>query len=266
MTKHLALWRERVFDLIDINSRIIEMEGECHQNLKKLLLEFLRKRHDLFVGLRDLLDPAVDALDSTGMLSSMGDVNKRLEQAFLHFQPGKKRSRIMSLVSSSESVDVPALGALPSLPTVEREVLTKSRNVKSYFFAKCQIADSLESCLAIITRQNFLHVYSLPADESSTNLPSAAEEQEGAIDAALKANSPIHSVPLAMCRFDVAGRSVAISAFTEDSAGMEQNEKTEESRFALQFETAEDASEWTSDAQRPFSSESKKEESIVVRI
>ena len=112
VTRHLSLWRERTADLKDI----------------------LPKRHDLFVGVRETLDPAVDALETTALLSEMAEVDKRLEQAVLNFQPEKKRS-ILSIVSSNPtSCDTPAsvasLDDFSSLAEVGSQVLKE--NVHNY--------------------------------------------------------------------------------------------------------------------------------------
>lgn len=269
VSSHLSLWRQRSNDLKGVTNLILEMEGACHQRLKDLLLQFLRKRHELFVGMRDLLDPAVDALESADIVSSIEDMNKRLEEAFLHLQPGKKRSRrILSLVSTTESLDIPSLSALSSLDEYDN----RSKNVRSYTFAGCLVDGAFERCLVIVTRQHFLHVYRLPTDSDLATEQNQSQENEEshevAVQAAMEAGYLFLSATLSSCGLRQMGSTVGIDPENDKTHHGEVDE-ADAFRIVLGFCDADEAADWLSGVETPFCTstpETAGPEMTVVRI
>lgn len=235
----------------DSGTHILEMESECHQRLKHILLEFLPKRHNLFVGVRDLLDPAVDALETCTLLSEMDTVDKRLEEAVVNFQPGKKRS-ILSLVSSGspsseKNKTVPRLEDFAPLAILDMEALRKSENVHEYSFLSIKKEDAWEPALAVITRQHCLHIYRLPADSAAVTRESSPVDQEFAIQSVLESGSPTQSVALLTCDVEQTECSLEILPCIEAESDSEETET--DCKVHLRFPSAEEATEWLKDTQ-----------------
>lgn len=282
MSRHLALWRERTADLSDVTTRILEMEGECHQRLKNILLGFLPKRRDLFTDVRGMLDPAVDALETSHLLWEMSEIDKRLEQAVVHFQPGKKRSILsLSLVSATSSNNdkhstVSSLDDFSSLAAVDAEALKKSENISDYSFVQIQTGEEWQNTLAVVTRQYFLHTYALPTKCFAVSNESPVDEQEFAVTSALKAGPPRTSVTLVSCTFAQVESCIEIRLPRETSAleGAEAEEVVE-AMVVLRFSSVEEATEWLVEMQKLCSStetetepkpETNTEQASLVRV
>ena len=253
VTKHLALWRERSADLNDVATRILEMECECHQRLKDILLGFLPKRHDLFRDVRGMLDPAVDALETSTLLSEMSEIDKRLEQAVVHFQPGKKRSILsISLVSSTSSANdkhstVPSLDDFSSLAAVNAEALKRSENVHGYSFVQVQAGEKFHSVLAVVTRQHFLHIYSFPPNCTAVSNETSTDGQEIAVASSLRAGPPTFSLNLVPCTFEQVESSVEIR-FQDDSVS--EDGEGEEATVAIRFSSEDAAMQWVVETEK----------------
>eukprot|EP00977_Amphora_coffeiformis_P003685 scaffold710_cov171-Amphora_coffeaeformis.AAC.54 len=253
VARHLSLWRERTTDLKNLTVCILEMECECHRRLKDILLGFLPKRHNLFVGVCDLLDPAVDAFETSALLLEMGEVDKRLEHAVLHFQPEKKRS-ILSLVSSSSAAyekrpSVPRLGDFASLAAEDTMIEKKSENLLSYSFIKSQEEDEWVKIMVVITRQHYLHRYLLSADILASLDGAPDDEMEGAARVALEKGTPLDSIALISCDFEQRGEYLEVRYENET---LETEDETTERVLNLQFATQEEASQWLSEANDLF--------------
>lgn len=257
VTKHLSLWRERTTDLRDVTTRILEMEGECHQRLKDILFSFLPKRHDLFSDVRGMLDPALVALETSQMLSEMGDIDKRLEQAVAHFQPGKKRSILSMTLGSSTSASndksstVPSLDDFTSLAAVDAQALKKSENVHEYGFVQIRAGKEWQHILAVVTQQNFLHTYVIPANFSGVSSESSIDDQELAVSGSLKAGPPGKSLSLATGTFEQAERDVEIRFPKDNPTSEEADERTTETAIiVLRFLSVEAATQWVAERRK----------------
>lgn len=272
MTKHLSLWRERTNDFTMATSEILEMENQCHQRLKQILLRFLPKRHNLFVNVRDLLDPTVDALETSAVLAEMNRYDQRLVQAVMQFQPEKKRS-ILSLVSSStpssdKAPRAPSLDDFSSLAAVDTEVLKKSENVHDYSIVKWKMDKHWVPALAVVTRQHFMHIYMLPKDIPVTFEETFSEQQETAVRTALESSSPIQSIALLSSTLDQSKKTVTIS-YQQDAT--DEDKSTEDINVQLKFASAPEALQWLSATQNILvptepEGESNQESSTVVRV
>jgi len=245
VASHVSLWRERTADLKDLTVSIFELERECHQRLKDILLEFLPKRHDIYVGVRDLLDPAVDVLETAAVLSEMGVIDTRLEQAVLYFQPEKKRS-ILSIVSSPSASyekppSVPSLCDFKSLAKVDNEMPEKVENVLSYSFVTRQEGDSWVSMMAVTTQQHFLHMYLLHADTPASLDGASADEVQAAVRFVLQNGTASDSIALISCDFEYHGERVVIRYENETP---ETEKETTERVLNFWFKSQEEASQW----------------------
>ena len=251
VTRHLALWKERGGDLKKMTSRILEMEFECHESLKAILLDFLPKRHRLFVGIRDLMDPAVDALETYNLLAEMDKIDQRLEEAVVQFQPGKKRS-ILSLVSSTatpseKNTVVPGLDNFASLTTMSMDDLKRNETVHDYQFLACKLDQEWETALVVVSRQHCLHIYPVADDVEAIQADETLEAR--VIQTALASRSPVQSVALIACDAEQTDQHIKIVPRTKPTNKdvKEQEEREETAKqwsVELCFADADQATTW----------------------
>jgi hypothetical protein len=256
VTQHLSLWRERAADWECFTTRTLEMEGKCNVKLGGFLLDFLPKRHRLFSGMRDLLDPAVDALETFHFLSPMDDVDKRLQEAVEQFRPNKKkhgRSTIMQLVSSNHTTEtatqVPNLADFSCM--LGLEALTDSKQIYEFDFVQCKLQDRWESALVVLTCQHYVYIYVLPIENRLTNGSSPIAQQEAAFCIAVE-GPLVQSVALTECDFEQKDDVLEL----RPSVPEETNSETD--KICLRFYSAQENKQWLSLTQEHMNPNVKK--------
>jgi hypothetical protein len=251
VTQHLSLWRERAADWECLTTRILEMEAKCNVKLGGLLLDFLPKRHRLFSGMRDLLDPAVDALETFSFLSAMDDVDKRLQEAVEQIQPSKKhgRSSIMKLVSSNSTTEtvnqVPNLADFSCMPGLE--ALTDSTQIHEFEFVQCKVKDRWESAMVVLSRQHSVYVYVLPIENRLTNGASPIAQQEAAFCVAVD-GPVVQSFALTQCDVEQRDEVLELRPTSPEENTTETSSEipAESDKVCLRFCNSQETKQWLS--------------------
>jgi hypothetical protein len=123
--------------------------------------------------MREMMDPAVDALETYNLLSEMENIDARLEQTVSQFQPGRKRSmfslNLKATTTDEKNTEVPGLDEFESMTVMDMEELKKCENVHDFSMLEWKVNETWEPVLMVVSRQHVVHLYSLPSVTECNN-------------------------------------------------------------------------------------------------